>query len=558
MKHIRVTVVFFIFLLIFASTLHPVYAEDVPQPPRPDRLFDRFAVGIFNFGTLIMGTPMHVLRFQQPDSFIAVPNIIEADFLEETEVTIGVFNDTSGDWRSLDDFHQHPLFPGTDFEFSIEIPNYLPNNSIIAQFNPQVISLFREGQLKTTLNFVQANIPSDSILPEKIVLKLNITKYVTAGFLFLPPPGKRIPVLSLLRGAFPAMWFLSSVGLLPGSVPFGLLYGGKRTLDETYYLDIIVKLNRTHLIDIVPPEKIQLEPDKTYSIPIEVRNLGNYLDSFNFRVKTSASKGLLISQPQAVTLEPNEVKYVNLGIVTSENFWDPGTLHSIEIEAFSIYEPTRTNSNTVTVFTQGLYVSEIGMFFIFFIIAILVIIYLFIYLIRKKILGKIIKKPDKPWDVIEEKKYLEKLKKEDKEEYIKVMKMMKDEYQSTLSWYKSFIASASRKKREKRIYNKPIEIASWILKRTKEITKKILNKTKETANSISKKTREKNEKPKSRQQPKKQEIKRPVETTKEEKPLTKERPVVKRKLPGKDNFRKQQIYQKIKYEQEKQKRKMKA
>jgi len=47
-------------------------------------------------------------------------------------------------------------------------------------------------------------------------------------------------------------------------------------------------------------------------------------------------------------------------------------------------------------------------------------------------------KPDKPWNLPEERKYLEKLKEKDKEEYNNVLKMMRDEYKSALLWYKSY------------------------------------------------------------------------------------------------------------------------
>ncbi|MCX6666667.1 MAG: hypothetical protein NTV74_00270 [Euryarchaeota archaeon] len=524
MRYMKFITMSFVCLLVSTILIQPVIAQDVEQPPKPDKLFDKLAVAIFN-NVYIMGVPWFVFRFAEPDVFTVTPNVIEADLSKNTEVTIGVINKTSGDYKSLKDFYLFPSFTGQDFEFSLELPDYLPKDAIRADFNPQTLNLFDEGQLKTTLIFTFANIPKDKALPENIVLRVNITKYTTAGNLYLPPKGLRgIMPFTFITGKYGTfMWFFGASGIIPGA-PFGVLYGGKRTVEYTTYLDIIVKLNQTRIIDIVPPQNIELEPDKIYSIPIQVKNLGNDIDSFNFRVSTSEDSGLLISPPPAITLAPNEVGYTNLGIVTSENFWDPGTLNSIKIEAYSIFNPDKVNNNSVIIFTKGVHVSEVGAIYSAVILCVLVLVIAVFFFMRRKKFEKIVIKPDKPWEIPAEKEYLEKLKEKNKEEYNKVLEMMNEEYESALLWYKSYLEAMIKK--EKQEMQKAKAVAT---------EKKLV------------------EKPKTKQS----EEKKPIVIKEEKIEKISEKPVEKIEIESLEERRKQEAILRIKHEQEKQKKKFK-
>ena len=77
MKQIRQTVIFFIFILILASTFHPIIAEENPKPTLPKGFLDKIAALTFMDFPYLMGiTPWYVLRFSEPDQFIAIPKII--------------------------------------------------------------------------------------------------------------------------------------------------------------------------------------------------------------------------------------------------------------------------------------------------------------------------------------------------------------------------------------------------------------------------------------------------------------------------------------------------
>ncbi|MEA2055452.1 MAG: hypothetical protein U9O49_01310, partial [Candidatus Thermoplasmatota archaeon] len=83
----------------------------------------------------------------------------------------------------------------------------------------------------------------------------------------------------------------------------------------------------------------------------------------------------------------------------------------------------------------------------FFGIIILLGVVIFFYR-RRKILQKLCIKPDEPWKLEKEKKYLDKLKEKDNEKYDETMKMMKDEYKSSLLWYKHYRKGMLKKSKE--------------------------------------------------------------------------------------------------------------
>ncbi|ENO12011.1 hypothetical protein MBGDC06_00744 [Thermoplasmatales archaeon SCGC AB-539-C06] len=149
-------------------------------------------------------------------------------------------------------------------------------------------------------------------------------------------------------------WFFAA---LTGG--WGKELSGKTT--ESYVnVDILVKVNRFHLIEIVPPKPMEIGPDQLISIPVEVKNTGSHADSFNFRINTTAGNDLKISPPPALTLQPGETRQALLGVASPLTFQDPGTTHSINIEAYSIHQPDKVFTNTVIITTKGFYVSEIN------------------------------------------------------------------------------------------------------------------------------------------------------------------------------------------------------
>jgi len=456
-------------LLIISTVVIPSQTE--ASPDENLRLSDKLLIGFFKISYKLgnpMMIPWKVLRFQEPVVFTAEPNVLDVGYLNTTKITLGSIDESTGSYKSTEDFTPSPLFPGEDYEFALEIPDSVPDGAIIAHFDPQSIVMGEKGELKTNITII-TNIPENEPIPNDIILKVNITKYVTGGNLYLPPKGNRWP---FLIKSLP--WFLSSIGIgFP--FPFGTFYSGKRVRDEFTIVDIQLKLNRFHLAVITPPKPMEIKPDQLINIPIEVTNLGSHIDSFNFNVSTgSGSELLVISQPNAITLEPSEVGRTSVAVASPLSFQDPGTAYSIYIEAYSIFQPEKVFRNTAIVVTKGIYLSQMNVMYSAFVaILILLAAGLFFYR-RKRLFNKICQKPDKPWNIPEEKRHLEQLKKTNKDEYNNILNMMGNEYKSAVLWYKDYCKTmlSKAKARQKK---KPTDIFSGIKNSLSNVTKRVVH-----------------------------------------------------------------------------------
>jgi len=145
-------------------------------------------------------------------------------------------------------------------------------------------------------------------------------------------------------------------------------------------------------------------------------------------------------------LAPGEQKDINLGISTPQSVFDYGTLHSIKIEAYSIYDPNVTiDQKTVYFETRGIYVSEVNWIGILF-LGVIFIFFIVIYLHKRRLYyEKYCTRPDKPWEIPNEKAYLDQLKKTDEAKYNENLKMMHEEYKSALLWYKNYVNAKIKK-----------------------------------------------------------------------------------------------------------------
>jgi hypothetical protein len=480
------------------------------------------------------GAPWYILRFYEPETFIAQPSTLDITYLNQTTIVVGAINESTGEYKSLMDYEYNSLFPVEEFVFSLEVPDYVPEGAFIGIFDPPILLFRTDGEVKTELT-IRSNIPRDVALPENIILRINVTKFTTAGNLYRPPYtllkvlldknvkfdlGKTIDLI--LGRYFGFFWTLyASLNILGN--PFGKLYSGKRLQEETIYVDLVVKLDRFHLAEIIPPQPIEIGPDELISVPLEVKNLGSETDSFNFRAYSDPDSELIISSPPVLTIDPEDIGYTSIAVASPQIFNDPGTAHSIYIEAYSIYDPDKIFTNTVIVTTRGIYVSEVGWFYGALIAPFILLGIAFILYRRRRLTEKLIQKPKKPWTLPEEQEYLEELKKKDKEEYENVRLMMEDEYKSALLWYKDY---------RKYILKKEIKRKPSLKTLFKKSEKKQKKKPKYNFAKLFEKSEKKVEKPKK--------VEPEIIETKEE-----------------DQIKKEQALLRIKREQEKQKKKLK-
>jgi len=287
MKYTRYIAIFIVSLFLLSAVLpHTIAQSDNERII--DLFFDRFFRKSFSglrakmIFTPFM-TPWKPVRFSEPESFNAEPNSISIQYLDQTEITIGVKNSSSGNYKTMDYFRGKfvELFPAEDYEFKLEIPDYVPEGVFISWFDPPSLVWEAESdeEMKTKL-IISSNIPKDVDLPKEIVLRVNITKYLTAGNVNWPigPNIKFIPGISLIYGTY--MWHAYAKGWIGGH-PFGKLYSGKRLPEPSIYVDVVLHLGRFHLAEIAPPLITEIKPDQLVSVPIQIQNLGSHLDRIN-------------------------------------------------------------------------------------------------------------------------------------------------------------------------------------------------------------------------------------------------------------------------------------
>jgi hypothetical protein len=212
-------------------------------------------------------------------------------------------------------------------------------------------------------------------------------------------------------------------------------------------IDILVKVKPYHNVTIESPELINLNPNQVAAIPIRIRNLGNYKDTIGFNI-VSENHEITLVNPVDVTLKPDDIKNTILGVGVPPNLFEFGKLHKITIEAYSYQQPNVTIAKQVVILkTEGFYISEYGILLIFFLTLIILIFTLYLFSKNRGKYNLYYYKPEKPWKITEEKEFLARIEKEDKQKYKETLKMMNEEYKSALLWYNSYRKSLINKSR---------------------------------------------------------------------------------------------------------------
>ncbi|RLF41934.1 MAG: hypothetical protein DRN12_01900 [Thermoplasmata archaeon] len=182
-------------------------------------------------------------------------------------------------------------------------------------------------------------------------------------------------------------------------------------------------------------------PKSITNFQFDITNEGNYREMFGFKVESK--EGLIsLLNTQTIVLEPKETKKVNLKVFTPSVFLDFGTPREINIYAYSYETNTTIPLGSITVVTQGIYISPLtGIIAIPIFILFLLLYLLYRYWERRE--QEEYGRPTKPWLIPVEREYLQELKKKDYKEYRRTLKMMKEEYQSAMLWYKYSIKEKS-------------------------------------------------------------------------------------------------------------------
>lgn len=441
------------------------------------------------------------------EAYAAFPANITVGVNEPTRLRVANINASSGLIQPMN----MPFFLyDRILYFSAEVLGGGPSNVWFINFDPPSMNASKLPVTNVTISLTSPPVATEPI--QNTIIRIRIDDTWLMGNLWWP---KREDFF------FPSLWFIAAF-----TGGFGK-YSGK-VLTDTYYVDVLVTVKPFHAakIQALPPKK--LSPSQTTSIPILIENQGNYNDTFNFRIRTETGHPLTVTRNGTITLQPGEQGQAFIGVALPKNILDTGTLHSLFIEVYSADQPNVSiATQRVFIESQGFYITEentvysigFGLFF-------LIIIGVFLKL-RQKSSRKNGKKPEKPWKIPEEQQHLEELKKTDKNAFEHERLMMEDEYKSALLWYKNE-SKAPRKERKTDKQKKPL---SSTFKKLVNLPKKI--------QKIKKKQKVK---------PKKKQKVKPKEKTKKQlfKPL----------IP-KEDIRKENIFEKIKKEQEKQLRRLK-
>lgn len=306
------------------------------------------------------------------------------------------------------------------------------------------------------------------------------------------------------------------------------------------YFDIPVRSEKLNYIDIKPDIGTkEVRPDSMTTFQIDITNLGYFIDNFAAKVSSDKTvKGVL--SEQSFVLQPGETRRVTLQILTADNIFDPGTTHTITINAYSLKNPEKQFTGQVQVITKGFYFSALTISAIGVTLCIILIFFLIIYyfIIRKYIhIGK----PDKPWNIPEERAYLEELKKTDKAEYERVLKMMDEEYQSAMLWYEDYCQAMKQEQKSKPTEKGKRVFPRLFKKSTIREPEEVLQQQKPVEQSV--------------EQPK--ETRKPLETTNEipEMIPVEEKPVDQQPLVEADENKLKALL-KIKRDQEKQRKRL--
>jgi hypothetical protein len=521
----KLTAIFLIFLLVFTLFNQSLCSNVVAQ--QPDDEVDEPKIGVLGRIVKLFGTLATALVPIFRLSVVAVraePPYIEIGYNETKTIDIGLWDVEGNTGFEVWD-KESAIFIKRFINFEVlEYPAGTQPDAWLITYDPYTINVEFGQKLKSEVSITLDKPPINGKQIQSGILKIRLLDTWGYGNLYFPPEGSP-------QDKFPNkyLWFMSAVFLMG----FGKYSG---TVEELYEdIDILVKIKPFHAVRFDTSSTVYLKPNEITSIPITVQNLGNYNDTYGFRIK-SENEELKLASPYYITLAPGEEIETFLGVSAPQSVFDYGTLHEIVIEAYSVDTVNETIAERqVLVETRGIYVNEasgIGLISFFLLLFLLIA-----YIIhkRRKRRQKICPKPKKPWQIKEEKEYLDKLAKKDKEKYEEVINMMQDEYKSALLWYNDFYKSLTQTKKQK--------------------MKKIKIK----------------EKPK-KEKPKKQELEepkaKPIKVNKEQKPeikeVEKEKPEEKpsdreikrvklQKRKEAEELKKQRVINRIKKEQEKQK-----
>ena len=535
-----------IFFLLFPSISFTVSSQ---QENSNESLFYKFLRLRFSLGwldALKMGR-YFTYQMRPPIPIQAHPEAISINYLNETDFIIGGMKQDKSGWESLVKVGGtwSWAWMNTLVKFSFEfVP---PENSSEDVWNvifdpkelimkPNKKNLDWPGAFtpfKTNVSIMLKPGVDPRVVTQDVVLKVNIRREEVLdklGILTMPSFVTDYPEQYKQKceeiGVGPML-----INQYPGPKYYRFFVGPTLTLQNwvlPWYddwvdstVEVLIKVNKFHLVDMLPVPTQEIQPYEVKSIPISIKNIGSHTDSYNFNIRCD-EEDLIVTPPPALTLKPGEYGEALVGVAAPKSFLSIGETTSIFVDAYSIDDPDKIFTNTIILKTEGIYTTgATTIYSVIFFIFLVIIILLYFYFSRK-------------------------IRDKDKEEYKETLNMMNDEYNSALLWHKYYIDSVLRKRKSERVKQRKekAEEKLKLLERKKEVKKE------KPVKKVEEKKVEKKEikvkEPGPEPPAKKEEIK-------EEKPI--EKPIAIDSKTEDVRRKKELVLQKIRKDQEKQKRK---
>lgn len=297
------------------------------------------------------------------DRLEAHPSKIEIGYGEKINIEVGLIDMMAENLSGFTPVTKIQNFLTARYlDFSVEYPDFSSEGWSVT-FNPTEI-YFEIGKVIKTNVTIQLNNPRVPVQSGRI--RIKVTDYWVFHQTWWPTWSK--------NGLFFKLgWFYGAL------TQFGK-YSGK-VMPEYLNISILVNVKPFRDAQIEALNLVKLKPDQITSIPITIKNRGNYNDTFAFRI-TSEYENIKLSDPTVVALQPGQSANTLLGVAVPGYVVDIGTLHPINIEVYSIEEPNVTiASQKVMLETQGYYVSEMNG--VFFGLIIILFIFIIVFIVRK-------------------------------------------------------------------------------------------------------------------------------------------------------------------------------
>jgi uncharacterized membrane protein YciS (DUF1049 family) len=352
----------------------------------------------------------YVYQYMPPVPIQASPGALVLDYNKDTYFDIGARDPDTGEWlgiisQALGGYDWGWMSKKTAFSFEIEPFENMDVWNI--QFDPPVIELHTSKKsldwpgsdqlLKTNVSIrLNPNVTDPSMFTQDIVLRINIWREQTMDKLSILSGAPSYAYLSSPDyeeytqkqkelGIDPYFKTRSTVLILSTYAKWSLFFVNlqfpdyEKLIDST--VEILLKVNRYHQLDLIAPETVKIKPYEVKTIPVSIQNIGSHIDTFNFRIKCD-NKDMVVVPPPSLTLKPGEKGEALVGVAAPRSLYALGAISNIRVEAFSVNDPEQIFVDTITLKSEGIYATGTPTINIFLIIIILIIAFIVLRYIR--------------------------------------------------------------------------------------------------------------------------------------------------------------------------------